>query len=180
MNTSAAILITFTSIIEKFGAKGDKTGWTYLTVPEEQAAKLKPGNRKSFKVKGKLDQHPIKMVSLIPMGDGSFILPVNAAMRKGLAKPLGATVKLSLQEDKSEFVFNPVFLECLADEPRAEAFFQQLPGSHQRYFSKWIDEAKTEATRVKRIAMAVSALAREMGYGEMLRADKEERNQLGR
>lgn len=173
-------MISFTSILEKFANKGDKTGWIYLTVSSEQAEQLKPGFRKSFKVKGRLDQHAINAVSLLPMGDGSFILPVNAVMRKGLGKRVGATVKLSLQEDKSEFVFNAAFMECLADEPRAEAFFQRLPGSHQRYFSKWIDEAKTEATRIKRIAMAVTALAREMGYGEMLRADKEERNQLGR
>ena len=172
--------MTFPATLEKFTSKGEKSGWTYLVVPEELAQQLKPGNRKSFRVKGKLDKHIIKNVSLLPMGDGSFILPVNAAMRKALGKRQGSIVKISLQEDKAEFVFNATFLECLADEPRAEAFFQQLPGSHQRYFSKWIDEAKTEATRVKRIAMAVNALARKLGYGEMLRADKEERNQLGR
>nr|MBP8244154.1 YdeI/OmpD-associated family protein [Chitinophagaceae bacterium] len=51
----------------------------------------------------------------------------------------------------------------------AKAFFESLTGSHQRYFSKWIDSAKTEPTRVKRITMAVNALAKKWGYGEMIR-----------
>jgi len=34
-----------------------------------------PNNKKSFKVKGTLDSHTIKQTALIPMGDGSFILP---------------------------------------------------------------------------------------------------------
>ena len=171
--------ITFNATIEKFSEKGDKSGWTYITIPAEMAEKIRPGFRKSFKVKGKLDKVAVQALSLLPMGGGDFILPLNAGLRKGLAKRVGAMVKLQLQEDKAEFVFNAQFLECLADEPAAATFFRSLPGSHQRYFSKWIDEAKTEETRVKRIAMSVNALARHMGYGEMLRAAKEDRSRLG-
>ncbi|MBP6687980.1 MAG: YdeI/OmpD-associated family protein, partial [Lacibacter sp.] len=61
--------------------------------------------------------------------------------------------------------------ECLNDEPTALQYFNSLAGGHQRYFSKWIDSAKTEPTKAKRIAMAVNALARKMGYTEMLREE---------
>ena len=81
-------------------------------------------------------------------------------------------VKVQLEEDKKPFQFNKDFMECLRDEPAASQFFQSLTGSHQRYFSKWIDSAKTEPTRVKRIAQAVSALSRKMGYPEMIRSQK--------
>ena len=64
-------------------------------------------------------------------------------------------------------------MECLQDEPSALAFFKSKPASHQRYFSKWIESAKTEATKTKRIAMAVSSLAKQMDYGEMLRSQKQ-------
>ena len=84
-------------------------------------------------------------------------------------------LKVQLEADNSEFVFNKDFMECLDDEPSAKEFFQSLPGSHQRYFSKWIDEAKTEPTKTKRIAMAVSALAKQWGYGEMLRSQQANR-----
>ena len=151
---------------------GEKTGWTYFEVPPAIAQKLKPGNRKEFKVKGKLDNYPITRISLLPMGAGNFILVLNAALRKGIGKTQGAIVKVSLQEDKSPFKFNEDFLSCLRDEPTANDFFKTLPGSHQRYFSKWIDEAKTDPTRIKRIAMAVNALSRGWGFSEMLRANR--------
>jgi uncharacterized protein YdeI (YjbR/CyaY-like superfamily) len=67
------------------------------------------------------------------------------------------------------------FVECLNDEPRALDFFKTLPRGHQNYFSKWIESAKTENTKAKRIAQAVNALAKKQGYGEMLRALKQER-----
>jgi Domain of unknown function (DUF1905)/Bacteriocin-protection, YdeI or OmpD-Associated len=162
-------MVQFTTIIHRFEKMGEKTGWTYIEVPVDLAQELKPGNKKEFKVKGKLDSHAIKRVSLLPMGGGQFILVLNAAIRKAIGKKHGATVKVQLTEDKSEFVFNKDFMECLADEPMAKSFFESLTGSHQRYFSKWIDEAKTEPTRVKRITMAVNALAKKWGYGEMIR-----------
>jgi len=161
--------IQFTTTIQKFGAKGEKTGWTYIEIPADLAQQLKPANKKEFKVKGKLDKHSISRLSVLPMGNGLFILPLNASLRKALGKNKGAMLQVSLQEDKSDFVFNPDFMECLADDPTAKAFFESLTGSHQRYFSKWIDSAKTEPTRVKRITMAVNALAKKWGYGEMIR-----------
>jgi uncharacterized protein YdeI (YjbR/CyaY-like superfamily) len=81
-------------------------------------------------------------------------------------------LKVQLTEDKSDFKFNKDFIDCLNDDPAARKYFESLPGSHQRYFSKWIDDAKTEQTRVKRIAQAVNALSKKWGYGEMLRANK--------
>ena len=166
------MMVQFTTTIRRFGSKGEKTGWTYIEIPADLAAALKPGNKKEFKVKGKLDRHRITRVAVLPMGGGIFILPLNAALRKAIAKKQGAQLQVQLEEDTSAFVFNAAFLECLADEPAARDFFQTLTGSHQRYFSKWIDSAKTDPTRVKRISMAVNALARHWGYPEMIRASK--------
>jgi hypothetical protein len=165
-------MLKFSTTIHRFEKQGEKTGWTYIEIPADLAQQLKPGNKKEFKVKGKLDTFAIKRVSLLPMGGGKFIMPINAAIRKGIGKRHGAMLLVQLQEDKSEFVFNKDFMECLADEPAAKEFFETLTGSHQRYFSKWIDDAKTEPTRTKRIAMAVNALSRKWGYPEMLRANK--------
>ncbi len=162
--------VKFSVTIQKFDKQGEKTGWTYFEVPEEIAQQLKPGNKKEFKVKGKLDNYVINRVSLLPIGGGRFIMPLNASMRKATGKKAGALLKVQLEEDNSEFVFNTDFMDCLADDPVAKAFFQSLPGSHQRYFSKWIDSARTELTRTKRIAMAINALARKWGYAEMIRA----------
>lgn len=165
-------MVRFTATMHRFDKQGEKTGWTYIEIPADIAQKLKPGNKKEFKVKGKLDAFAIKRVSLMPMGGGRFIMPVNATMRKGLGKRHGAMVKVQIEADDSAFVFNKDFMECLDDEPKAKEFFQSLTGSHQRYFSKWIDDAKTEPTRIKRITLAVNSLAKKWGYPEMIRSQK--------
>ena len=165
-------MVQFTTTIKQFDQQGEKTGWTYIEVPADLAQKLKPGNKREFKVKGKLDSFSIKRVSLMPMGGGVFIMPVNAAMRKGIGKRHGAMIKVQLEADESPFIFNKDFMECLEYEPKAKEHFKTLTGSHQRYFSKWIDSAKTIETKTKRIAMAVNALAKKWGYPEMLRASQ--------
>ena len=168
-------MVKFTVTLKRFDKQGEKTGWTYFEVPADIAQKLKPGNKREFKVKGKLDNFSINRVSLMPMGGGVFIMPVNAELRKGIGKRHGAMIKVQLEADDSAFVFNADFIECLEFEPKAKEYFNSLTGSHQRYFSKWIDSAKTEPTKTKRIAMAVNALAKKWGYPEMLRASKESR-----
>jgi hypothetical protein len=168
-------MIQYTTEILKFKEQGEKTGWSYIEVPANIAQKLKPGCKVSFRVKGKLDNFPIKQVALLPMGEGDFIMPINATVRRGIRKDKGATLNVQLEEDKSDFTFNADFIACLEDEPLAMKHFKAQPGSHQKYFSKWIDSAKTDATKAKRIAMAVNALARKLNYAEMLREDKAKR-----
>ena len=165
-------MITYTTTILKFDKQGEKTGWTYIIVPGELAGQLKPGFKKSFRVKGKLDDFAIDQVALLPMGDGNFIMPLNAAMRKGTGKRKGAQLKVQLAEDKVGYQLNAEFLECLADEPKALDQFNSMPLSHRNYYSKWIDSAKTEPTRTKRIALAVTSLARKIDFGEMLLSQK--------
>src|SRR5688500_15112063 len=100
-------MVTFTTTLLQFDQQGEKTGWTYIEIPADIVQKIKPGNKKVFRVKGKLDSFPIKAVAIMPRGDGSFILAVNATMRKGIGKRKGAMVKVQLQEDKAEIPLNP-------------------------------------------------------------------------
>lgn len=169
-------MIRITATLKRFEKQGEKTGWTYIEIPAEIAQKIKPGNRKEFKVKGKLDSSPISRVSLLPMGGGAFIMPINATMRKAIGKRMGAMITVNLEEDKSHYVFNKDFMDCLSEEPAGVAFFETLAPSHQRYFSKWIDSAKTEQTKAKRIAQAINGLVKKQGYPEMLRALRSDRD----
>jgi hypothetical protein len=160
-------MLSFSALIEKFGAKGEKTGWTYVLIPQEIAGKLKPGMRQSFRVKGKLDDVPVEHLALIPMGEGDFILPLKTDMRRKLRKQKGAMLHLMIEADDRPLPMSEDFLACLEDEPNALAFFKTLPGSHQRYYSKWIEEAKTEATKAKRIAQAIRGLSAKLDFGAM-------------
>jgi len=165
-------MVSFSTIIHRFDKKGEKTGWTYIEIPADIAKKLKPNNKMSFRVKGLLDDFSIKQIALIPMGEGVFILPLNATTRKGIRKKEGATLLVKLEEDKTPLLLDSDFTTCLEDDEHATDFFKTLTKSHQQYFSKWIASAKTEETKVKRIAMAVNALSKQMGYPEMIRTNK--------
>jgi hypothetical protein len=165
-------MITFTAKILRFNQQGEKTGWSYIEVSKARAEQLNPGVKKTFRIKGTIDQHPIQKTALLPMGDGDFILPMNAAIRKGTGKKAGDTVKVKFELDEREIIPPSDFMKCLKDDKRAFDFFKTLPKGHQNYFSKWIDSAKTNSTKVKRITMAVIALASGQGYGEMIRANK--------
>jgi hypothetical protein len=167
-------MVQFTITLKQFGQQGEKTGWTYIEIPADIANKLNPRVKKGYRVKGKLDNYKIKGVSLLPMGGGSFIIPFNAAMRKGTGKRKGAMLKVNLEVDKEPFRLNADFLACLADDPAAKGFFESLPGSHRNYFSKWIDSAKTEPTKTKRISMAVNALSKKWGFPQMLRNSRKD------
>jgi hypothetical protein len=167
-------VVQFTTTIKQFGKQGEKTGWTYIEIPSEIAGKLMPGNRKGFRVKGKLDDFSIKGIALLPMGGGSFILTLNADLRKGIRKKKGAMLNVKLSVDTEGYKLNEDFVACLNDDPGAKVFFNTLSGSHRNYFSKWIDSAKTEPTKVKRISMAVNALSKKWGFPEMLRNNKKD------
>lgn len=172
------MMISFTAIIQKFEKQGEKTGWTYIGIPETVTEKLFPGNKKSFRVKGFLDTHAIRQVAILPMGNGSFIMALNATMRKGIGKRKGASVAVQLEKDNYVKPLSNDFMQCLSDEPKAMQFFKSLAPSHQKYFSNWIETAKTEITKTKRIALAVNALARKMDFGQMIREDKANRDAM--
>ena len=165
-------MVSYTTTILKFDEQGEKTGWTYIEVPTEYAEKLKPGNKKSFRVRGKLDEHLIKGVALMPMGEGNFIMAINATMRKGIGKRKGAKLSVKLEVDDSPITLSSDLLDCLADEPKALEFFNQLTPGHRKYFSNWIESAKTEETKARRIAVSVTAMARGLHYGLMIREQK--------
>lgn len=165
-------MVEYITMILAFNQQGEKTGWTYIGIPADIAQQLNPGFKKSFRVKGTLDTHPVEKAALLPMGQGSFILPVNAAMRKGLGKRAGAMVHVQLEYDERELEIDPELMVCLADDPEALHFFKGLRPSHQRYFSKWIETAKTIETRTRRLVQAVTALSAGQGYSEMMRALK--------
>ena len=167
-------MVQFTTIIKQFAEQGEKTGWTYIEVPNDIAEQLIPGNRKGFRVKGKLDNFIIRGIALLPMGGGNFILTLNARLRKGIRKKKGAMLEVKLQVDKEGYTLNEDFMACLEDEPAAKRHFFTLTGSHRNYFSKWIDSAKTEPTKTKRIAMAINALSKNWGYPEMIRNNRKD------
>ena len=159
----------FKTILQKFGEKGEKTGWTYIEIPAHIAHEIKADTKLGFRVKGFVDSFPVKLLALLPMGEGDFIIPINAQIRKGIRKEEGAMIILNLEEDTDELPQSEELMMCLEDEPKALEMFLKLPKSHQTYYSKWIDSAKTIETKTKRITMTVRGMLMGMTYPEMLK-----------
>lgn len=166
-------MIEFNTIIKKFNKQGEKTGWTYIEIHPGIIEKIKGPYKRSFRVKGKLDSYNINNVALIPIGNGYFIMPLNATIRKGIKKKHGAYVKVTMEEDKSGFILNKDFADCLKEDDEANTYFMQLPYGHKNYFNNWINAAKTAPTIEKRIAMVLRALSQKMDFGQMLRSQKQ-------
>lgn len=168
-------MIEFKTIILQFGEQGEKTGWRYIEVPADLAQKLKPNNKKAFRVRGALDNYAIEGFALMPMGDGKFIMPIKAEIRKSIHKEAGAMLTVKLEVHKDYKVEIPADLqECFDFDPEALAQFDTLPKSHRNYFIKWIESAKTNETRAKRIINTVNAMLRKWSYNVMIREMKKE------
>ncbi len=159
----------FDTILSRFGEQGEKTGWTYITIKEEIALRLKPGNRKSFRIKGKIDQYPLKTVALLPMGNGDFIMPVNAVMRKAIGKRKGAMVHVEMEVDNIPPALSKDLLDCLDDESAAKAYFFTLPVSHRNYYSNWVESIKSPEGKAKRIASVITAMNRKWSFSELMK-----------
>ncbi|RIQ30266.1 DUF1905 domain-containing protein [Jiangella rhizosphaerae] len=68
--------------------------WTVVVMTD--SAKVF-GTRQPVKVSGTMDGHPFE-ATLLPLGDGTHILPVKAAVRKAIGKGAGDDVTVHLQQ----------------------------------------------------------------------------------
>jgi hypothetical protein len=165
-------MVRFSAVIKKFDRQGEKTGWTYIEIPSKVVKKINSDTKKGFRVKGKVDNYAFSMIALLPMGGGDFIMALNATVRKGIKKQKGATVDVTMEVDTNEIKPPVELIECLQDEPEALEYFNGLTRGHQNYFTNWINSAKTDSTKAKRIAATINALSKQWNFGQMLRAMK--------
>jgi hypothetical protein len=69
--------------------------WTYAIVPDSAEVF---GTRRPVKVSGTIDAEPV-VVTLLPMGDGTHMLPLRAAVRTRLGKQAGDLVRAHLHTE---------------------------------------------------------------------------------
>ncbi len=172
-------MIKFDAEIEKFESNGDKTGWSYVFIPQEVADQIKPNNRREVRVRGLIDQVSVTGMCMMPVKGDGFILPLNKPLRRQLRKEEGAKVQLSLAFDADFKIEMPDDLEvCLAQEEGLLEHFLSMPKSHQNYFINWLNTAKTEVTRTKRLVMIINAIANKWDFGIMIRKERELKDKL--
>jgi Domain of unknown function (DUF1905)/Bacteriocin-protection, YdeI or OmpD-Associated len=161
--------------IRKYENMGEKTGWSYVEISPVNAALLNPGVKTSFRVKGYIDTLPIKQLSLLPIGEGRFILPINSSLRTHIKKKENDFIRLCIELDSDEYPLDTDFVECLELDEHAYMFFTTLSMGHKRYFSNWVASAKTVDTKTDRINKCIVGLKMKMDYGEMIRYFKKKK-----
>ena len=142
------------AILEKFAGKG---GWTYIDTPE-----ILPNKKNPFGwevVSGSIDDTIIIRQKLMPKGNGSLFLPVNATMRKKLGKSHGDTVLVKLQIAQPSDIPSEI-LDCLLlhGEVYSRAFLR-LPDQRKAEYLDWIYSSRSEADKVSRIGEVMRELA---------------------
>jgi hypothetical protein len=148
-------------LLEKFPCKG---GWTFTVIPE-----IPPDPNAPFswvKVKGSIDDFKISNYHLMPSGKGTLFLCVKSEIRKKIKKQAGDYVHVILYPDNDPLEVPEELLLCLQEDTEALQFFNSLNENEQYNYVKWIYAAKTEQTKVDRIAKMLNKLAKHQRFAE--------------
>ncbi|PJJ79775.1 YdeI/OmpD-associated family protein [Mucilaginibacter auburnensis] len=99
-----------------------------------------------------------RLTSLVDLPSDEILIDfIEQAVKLNEAGVKG-NVKKSPGAPKPEIPMPDYFAKVLSQEPKALATFEDFSASHKREYLEWITEAKTEATREKRMATAIEWL----------------------
>jgi Domain of unknown function (DUF1905)/Bacteriocin-protection, YdeI or OmpD-Associated len=136
----------------------DPTGTgTFIRVPRELNAKL--GLQGRPKVRAVLAGHPYRG-SLMPAGDGTFVLGVLKAIQESARVTRGDRIAVELELDTAprEIEPPPEIARLLARDRKAAAAWDKLSYTNKRELANAIAEAKRPETRERRVAIAIERL----------------------
>jgi len=90
-------------------------------------------------------------------------LPSDAKVKKLIKEAMrlndeGIKIEKKVPKEKKELVVPAILLEALAKNAKASETFDRLSYSHKKEYVEWITEAKTDATRDKRLATTIEWL----------------------
>jgi hypothetical protein len=128
--------------------------WTYFNAPFSVEAVF--GTRGQVKVRGTYSyqgRNAEFRSSLMPVGDGAHYIVVNRQLREAIGAAAGDMIQVTMERDTEARRVNvPPELQALLDAQKgAAAVWAGLSYSHQKEYVDWISEAKTAATRQKRL-----------------------------
>jgi uncharacterized protein DUF1905/bacteriocin resistance YdeI/OmpD-like protein len=136
----------------------DPTGTgTYVVVPQHVKAAL--GLKGRPKVQAVIAGH-LYRGSLMPTGDGMYLLGVLKAIQQSQGLKRGDTITVELELDTAPRVIDPPsdLAAALRRDKAAAAAWQSLSYTNKREIARSIDEAKKPETRGRRLASAIEKL----------------------
>jgi uncharacterized protein DUF1905/bacteriocin resistance YdeI/OmpD-like protein len=97
--------------------------------------------------------------SLFPYGLPQHLLPVLKSIRQQTGKDIGDQIEVELWKDnETRTLETPPDFHALMEQQAVLPFFESLSYTHRKEYIRWITEAKTEATKSKRLTKAIEML----------------------
>ena len=136
----------------------DPTGiGTYVVVPREVQARLGLTGRP--KINSVIAGHPYRG-SLMPAGDGTFVLGVLKSIQQSAGVTRGDTITVELELDTAPRTVElpPDLAKAIARDKKARAAWAKLSYTDKREMARSLEEAKRPETRLRRLAAALEKL----------------------
>jgi Bacteriocin-protection, YdeI or OmpD-Associated/Domain of unknown function (DUF1905) len=91
---------------------------------------------------------------------GEFLLGLNREVREGAGAQAGDEVEVILELDAAprEVEVPAALAAALAADPQAGAAFESMAFTHRKEYARWIEEAKREETRQRRVQQAIEMI----------------------
>ncbi len=143
----------FEAVIEK----PPKTPGAYIVIPFDVREVY--GTEGRVQVKAAFNGYAYR-ASLAPMGGGRHVLGVRKDIQQAIGKTHGDRVKVVIERDtEPRVVIVPKDLQKLLDaNPKGKAFFEKLSFTNRKEYVNWIESAKKEETRQRRLKRSLEML----------------------
>jgi len=144
---------TFKAIIQNAGGGG-----AFVKVPFDVERIF---GSKRPKVKAMIEGVPYRGL-LTRMGTEHHLLIILKGIREQIGKTFGDEIKVSVELDVEErAIAIPAELKrAFSSNKVAKAAFEKLSYTHQKEYVTWIEEAKKDETRTRRISQTVEMLTK--------------------
>ncbi len=117
------------------------------------------GVKGQVKVKAWFDGHEYRG-SLVKMGHHCHIIGVKKQIRKTISKTYGEIIHVKIIKDTDlRTVVIPIdLINSFKNNPIAEEVFNNLSYSHRKEYIQWLEDAKKQETREKRVIKIIDLL----------------------
>jgi len=143
---------SFAAILQKEG------NFTFVTIPFSPREVW--GTKPRYYVTGTINGIAVR--GTLGASGQDYFLRLGAAWLRDSGIQPGATLRVNLSlEGPQENNLAADIVTALSNSPTAKAFFDGLPTYYRKNYIRWIESAKREATRAKRIDDMVKLLEEE-------------------
>ncbi len=128
-----------------------------VVLDDEQVAVIGEGAGR-FPVQGTINGYTWR--TTVTRMRGEFLLGLSREVREGAGVEAGDTVDVEIFLDPAprEVQVPQALAVALKADPAAAAAFDALAFTHRKEFARWIEDAKREETRERRVAQAIEML----------------------